>query len=116
MTGTGGRGDRVRGSGARVDLGTVLASLRHLDPSGEPARVFTGLAQVCVPALADECVIWISEQGQHPYRIRRAAPAVPATAPAVLDGMLPSAQGSGTTVLTGSPAGAASVEIGVTRR
>jgi hypothetical protein len=99
-----------------VDLGTVLASLRHLDPSGQPARVFTGLAQVCVPALADECVIWISEQGQHPYRIRRAAPAVPATAPAVLDGMLPSAQGSGTTVLTGSPAGAASVEIGVTRR
>lgn len=110
MTGSGGRVGRVGGSGARVDLGTVLASLRHLDPSGEPARVFTGLAEVCVPGLADECVIWISEQGRHPYRIRRAAPAVPAAA--VLDGMLAAAQGGGPSLLTGSPAGAASVEIG----
>jgi hypothetical protein len=61
---------------SRVDLLKVFGGLRHLDASGEPSRVFAGLAGVCVPALCDECVVWISEQGQHPYRIRRTSGAV----------------------------------------
>jgi hypothetical protein len=89
----------------------VLRGLRHLDRSGEPARVFTELAGVCVPALCDECVIWISEQQQHPYRIRRAGPAVPAGATAIPRGLLTTAPGNGTTILNGSAAGAATVEI-----
>src|SRR5690349_4677593 len=99
MTESGGRPDNVQASGTRVDLDAVLSGLRHLDPSGEPARMFAGLAEVCVPGLADECVIWISEQGQHPYRIRRAGPAIPAGAAAILDGMLTAAEGNGTTVV-----------------
>lgn len=111
MTESGGRPDDVQASGTGMDLGAVLSGLRHLDPSGEPARVFAGLAEACVPGLADECVIWISEQGRHPYRIRRASPGVPAGAAVVLDGMLTTTEGSGTTVVTGSAAGAAAVEI-----
>jgi hypothetical protein len=60
-------------AGERVDLGRVLTGLRHL-PAGEPARVFTELAAVCVPALCDECWIEIVEQGGHRYRIRRPGP------------------------------------------
>ena len=60
-------------AGERVDLGRVLTGLRHL-PAGEPARVFTELAGVCVPALCDECLIEIVEQGGHRYRIRRPGP------------------------------------------
>src|SRR6476469_2747316 len=60
-------------AGERVDLGRVLTGLRHL-PAGEPARVFTELAGVCVPALCDECLIEIVEQGGHRYRIRRPDP------------------------------------------
>ena len=62
------------GGGERVDLGRVLTGLRHLSATGEPARVFTELAGVCVPALCDECVIEIVEQGGHRYRIRRPGP------------------------------------------
>ena len=51
-------------AGERVDLGRVLTGLRHL-PAGEPARVFTELAGICVPALCDECWIEIIEQGGH---------------------------------------------------
>lgn len=105
------RGDGVRVSAARVDLTVVLQGLRHLDVSGEPARVFTELAGVCVPVLCDECVIWISEQGQHPYRIRRAGTAVPTDAAAIPAALLTSSPGDGTTVLDGSASGAASVEI-----
>ena len=60
-------------AGERVDLGRVLTGLRHL-PAGEPARVCTELAGVCVPALCDECWIEIVEQGGHRYRIRRPGP------------------------------------------
>jgi hypothetical protein len=60
-------------AGERVDLGRVLTGLRHL-PAGEPARVFTELAGICVPALCDECWIEIVEQGGHRYRIRRPGP------------------------------------------
>src|SRR6476469_7554178 len=60
-------------AGERVDLGRVLTGLRHL-PAGEPARVFTELAGVCVPALCDECLIEFVEQGGHRYRIRRPGP------------------------------------------
>jgi len=61
-------------AGERVDLGRVLTGLRHLPAAGEPARVFTELAGVCVPALCDECWIEIVEQGGHRYRIRRPDP------------------------------------------
>lgn len=52
----------------------MLSGLRHLEASHEPARVFAGLAQICVPALCDECLIEVTEQGMNPYRIRRAGP------------------------------------------
>lgn len=57
--------------------------MRHLSAAGEPARVFTDLAGVCVPALCDECSIEIVEQGGHRYRIRRPdrARVVPLTVP-----------------------------------
>lgn len=103
------RRDGLQHSGSRVDLTTVFGGLRHLDASPEPAEVFTGLAGVCVPALCDECVIWISEQGRHPYRIRRADVAVPAAA--VLPDILTSAPGGETTVVGGSAAGISCVEV-----
>jgi hypothetical protein len=60
----------------RVDLRRVLTGLRHLHGSSEPARVFTELAAVCVPALCDQMVIDIDEpgvddHGGHRYRIRQ---------------------------------------------
>src|SRR6478735_8006390 len=61
-----------------------LTGLRHLSAAAEPARVFTDLAAVCVPALCDECVIEIVEQGGHRYRIRRPGPG-PAHAVAATD-------------------------------
>jgi len=75
-------------SGRRVDLGRVLTGLRHLSAAADPARVFTDLAAVCVPALCDECVIEIVEQGGHRYRIRRPGPGPgPGRAAATTDGM-----------------------------
>jgi len=59
------------GEPARVDLLRVLTGLRHLAGSTEPARVFTELAAVCVPAFCDDIVIDIEEAGGHRYRIRR---------------------------------------------
>ena len=80
-TGTAGDAEPIAGpvtgavhAGERVDLGRVLTGLRHLPAVGEPARVFTELAGVCVPALCDECLIEIVEQGGHRYRIRRPGP------------------------------------------
>ena len=60
----------------RVDLRRVLTGLRHLHGSSEPARVFTDLAAVCVPALCDQMVVdieenGIDEAGVHRYRIRQ---------------------------------------------
>jgi hypothetical protein len=72
-------------AGRRVDLGRVLTGLRHLSAAADPARVFTDLAAVCVPALCDECVIEIVEQGGHRYRIRRPGPG-PGRAVATIDG------------------------------
>src|SRR6478752_5158043 len=75
-------------AGRRVDLGRVLTGLRHLSAAADPARVFTDLAAVCVPALCDECVIEIVEQGGHRYRIRRPGPGPDrAAAAAATDGM-----------------------------
>lgn len=62
------------GDGTRVQLDRVLRGLRHLEGSYEPARVFAGLVQVCVPALCDECLIEVAEEGARPYRIRRVRP------------------------------------------
>ena len=72
-------------AGRRVDLGRVLTGLRHLSVAADPARVFTDLAAVCVPALCDECVIEIVEQGGHRYRIRRPGPG-PGRVVATIDG------------------------------
>ena len=62
--------------GARIDLPRLLSGLRFLEASGEPARVFTGLAAVCVPALCEQCLVQITEHGRRPYRIRRSWPVV----------------------------------------
>lgn len=64
---------------ARVRLDRVLEGLRHLDASHEPARVLAGLVQICVPALCDECLIEVTEQGMSPYRIRRTGPGLTPT-------------------------------------
>ena len=58
----------------RIDLGPVLTGMRHLPASAEPARVFSELAAVRVPALCDDCVVDLEEDGGHRYRIRRPAP------------------------------------------
>ena len=61
----------TRGSAAaRIDVVRAVAGLRHIDPSAEPAMVFSNLAAVCVPAVCDEVVIDLVENG-HGYRIRR---------------------------------------------
>lgn len=65
----------TRGSSAtgRIDLPRVTAAVRHLVGSLEPSRVFSQLAQVCVPAVCDACTIGLVEEGGHRYRIRQPA-------------------------------------------
>lgn len=61
------------GSGfGRIDVIRAVAGLRHIEPSVEPSLVFSNLAAVCVPAMCDEVVIDLTENG-HGYRIRRPA-------------------------------------------
>ncbi len=62
----------------RIDLGRVATGVRHLLGSTEPARVFSQLASICVPGVADSCVIELSERGGHRYRIRQPADDHPA--------------------------------------
>ena len=57
----------------RIDIPRVTAGLRHMVGSAEPARVFSQLAQVCVPAVSDTCTLEIVEEGGHRYRIRQPA-------------------------------------------
>lgn len=57
----------------RIDVGRVVAHIRHLLGSAEPARVFSQLASIAVPGVADACVIEISERAGHRYRIRQPA-------------------------------------------
>jgi hypothetical protein len=57
----------------RVDLPRVTAAVRHMVRSVEPARMFSELAQVCVPAISDACTIDLVEEGGHRYRIRQPA-------------------------------------------
>ena len=95
----------------RVDLPRLLGGLRHLTPSPEPARVFTELATVCVPALCDECLIQITEQDRRPYRIRRTWPATSVSAAMTDEEFTAPLPGRGT-VLNGKPAGGAVVETG----
>jgi hypothetical protein len=103
-------GDHAGAHGSRVDLGRVLTGLRHLDACTEPARVFTGLAGVCVPALCDECLIQVTEQGRHPYRIRRSGPsAVPDAAP-ITDEEFTAVIDSRGVIMNGLPTGGATVE------
>ncbi len=58
-------------SAGRVDLPRVTAAVRHMVGSVEPSRVFSELAQVCVPAISDSCTIDLVEEGGHRYRIRQ---------------------------------------------
>jgi hypothetical protein len=57
----------------RIDLPRVTAAVRHMVGSVEPSRVFSELAQVCVPAISDSCTIDLVEEGGHRYRIRQPA-------------------------------------------
>jgi ANTAR domain len=57
----------------RVDLSRVTAAVRHMVGSVEPSRMFSELAQVCVPAISDACTIDLVEEGGHRYRIRQPA-------------------------------------------
>jgi hypothetical protein len=63
----------------RIEVPVAIAGLRHLEASAEPALVFSHLAAVCVPAVCDDVVIDLVENG-HGYRIRRPAPS---TSPAL---------------------------------
>jgi hypothetical protein len=94
----------------RLDLTRLLAGLRHLTPSPEPARVFAELATVCVPALCDQCLIQITEQDRCPYRIRRTWPATPVPASMTDEEFTAAVAGRGT-VLDGNLAGGAIVEV-----
>jgi ANTAR domain len=58
----------------RIDIPWVTDGLRQLTPSVEPARVFSELAGICVPALADACTIDVDEQCGHRYLIRQPVP------------------------------------------
>ncbi len=62
----------------------VVTELRHLQGSSEPSQVFSQLAAICVPGVADTCVIELNERGMHRYRIRRPAVDVPGPAPATV--------------------------------
>ncbi len=66
------------GAAGRIELGRVATGVRHLLGSAEPARVFSQLASICVPGVADSCVIELSERGGHRYRIRQPADDRPA--------------------------------------
>ena len=61
----------------RINLPWVASAVRHLVGSAEPARMFTELAQVCVPAISDACTIDLLEEGGHRYRIRQPAENAP---------------------------------------
>src|SRR5690349_13080819 len=95
----------------RVDLTRLLAGLRHLTASPEPARVFTELATVCVPALCDQCLIQITEQDRCPYRIRQGGPAISVPVWMTDEEFSAALAGPGG-VLDGHPAGGAVVEAG----
>ena len=49
----------------RVDLPRVTAAVRHMLRSVEPSRMFSELARVCVPAIADACTIDLVEGLRH---------------------------------------------------
>lgn len=55
----------------RLDLHRIAADIRQLIPSVEPARVLGQLAEACVPSIADECSVAITEYGGHLFRIRQ---------------------------------------------
>lgn len=58
----------------RIDVPWITRGLRHLNASVEPAKVFSELADLCVPSLADECTIDVDEQCGHRYLIRQPVP------------------------------------------
>jgi len=58
---------------ARIDVLRVTAAVRRLAGSREPARLFSQLTQVCVPAVCDTCTIDLVEAAGHHYRTRQPA-------------------------------------------
>lgn len=68
--------DQPRSVTPRVtDIAAFLSALRHMIPSIEPAVVFTSLASICAPALADECLVLVEEDGNTTYQISQPLPA-----------------------------------------
>ena len=67
----------------RIEVNRVATGVRHLLGSAEPARVFSQLASICVPDVADSCVIDLLERAGHRYRIRLPAVELPDPGPAV---------------------------------
>jgi hypothetical protein len=57
----------------RIDLPRVTAAVRLLTGSMEPARLFSQMAQVCVPAICDSCTVDLVEATGHHYRARKQA-------------------------------------------
>ncbi len=85
--GIGGAGEGVLSlvrpiAAGRIDVRRVVTHVRHLLGSAEPVRVFSQLASIAVPGVADACVIEISESAGHRYRIRQPATLLPGSAPA----------------------------------
>ena len=72
----------------RVDVNAAVTGLRHLEASPEPALVFSHLAAIGVPAVCDDIVIDLVENG-HGYRIRQPA-AAPSTVPETVQPIPPS--------------------------
>jgi hypothetical protein len=58
----------------RIDVPWITRGLRQLSATVEPAKVFSELAGLCVPSLADECTIDVDEQCGHRYLIRQPVP------------------------------------------
>ncbi len=83
----------------RIDVSDVVARLRHLDGSAEPAMVFSQLSAVFVPAFCDEVSIDLVEDGGHRYRIRRPSSAIGST----IGTSIPTANGTATAPGNGGP-------------
>ena len=83
----------------RIDVSDVVARLRHLDASAEPAMVFSQLSAIFVPAFCDEVSIDLVEDGGHRYRIRRPSSAIGSS----IGTSIPTANGTARAGANGGP-------------
>lgn len=83
----------------RIDVSEVVARLRHLDASAEPAMVFSQLSAIFVPAFCDEVSIDLVEDGGHRYRIRRPSSAIGSS----IGTSIPTANGTARAGANGGP-------------